>query len=151
MTSSIIRASLMAAALIGTAGCATTSRVVVNPNAKHADYRTVYVVVHGDNSSDMDANLQREFMRHGYTVSAGPGGVMPAGTELVARYADNWRWDMAMYLRSLDVMVYDAKSNVLLASGSWKNSTMHGFYGSEKVVAKVVDQTLTQMGSPQAQ
>jgi hypothetical protein len=118
---------------------------------KHAEYHTVYVVVHGENSGDMDANLQREFMRHGLSVSVGSGDVMPAGTQLVARYADNWRWDMAMYLRSLDVMVYDAKSNVLLASGSWKNSTMHGFYGSEKVVAKVVDQTLTQIGLPGAQ
>jgi hypothetical protein len=54
----------------------------------------------------------------------------------------------AMYLGSLDVMVFDGKSKLLLASGSWKNSTFHGFHGSEKVVAKVVDDTLTKMSAP---
>jgi hypothetical protein len=55
---------------------------------------------------------------------------------------------MAMYPRSLDVMVFDGKSNLLLASGSWKNSTLHGFHSSETVVAKVVDDTLTKMSAP---
>ena len=44
-------------------------------------------------------------------------------------------------------MVFDAKTNTLLASGSWKNSTIHGFYGSEKIVAKVVDDTLTKISA----
>jgi oligoribonuclease NrnB/cAMP/cGMP phosphodiesterase (DHH superfamily) len=96
----------------------------------------------------MDANLQKEFLRHGFLVSIGPDGGATAGAELVARYADAWKWDMAMYLRSLDVMVFDGKSNLLLASGSWRNSTVHGFYSSEKVVGKVVDDTLTKMSTP---
>jgi len=136
---------MVVAALFSVGGCATTSGVVVSPQALHPDYRTVYIVVHGDNSSDMDANMQKEFLRHGFLVSVGPDGGTTAGAELVARYSDNWRWDMAMYLRSFDVMVYDAKSNVLIATGSWKNSMVHGFHGSEGVVAKVVDDTLGRM------
>jgi hypothetical protein len=148
MSISIIRPWLLAAALFTIAGCSTTSGVMVNPNLKHADYRSVYVVVHGSNSSDMDANLQKEFFRHGFAVTVGPEGNPTSGAQLVARYADDWKWDIAMYLHTFDVMVYDAKSNVMVASGSWKNSTFHGFYSSEKVVAKVVDQTLAKIGTP---
>jgi hypothetical protein len=126
-------------------GCAASSGVLVNPNATRADYRSVYIVVHGDNSADMDANLQREFLRHGFSVTAGPDGGAAPGTQLIAKYADDWKWDMAMYLHSLDVMVFDGKTNLLLASGSWKNSTLHGFYSSEKVVSKVVDNTLSRI------
>ncbi len=132
-------------ALIAISGCATSSGVIVNPAVKHVDYKTVYVVTHGDNSADMDANLQRELLRHGLSVSSGHDGGAPAGTQLIAKYADDWKWDMAMYLRSFDVMLFDGSTNTLLASGHWKNSTLHGFYGSEKVVAKVVDDTLAKV------
>ncbi len=138
---------LLAVTLLA-AGCSTTSGVMVNHNIQHADYRSVYVVVHGSNSSDMDANLQREFFRHGFSVTVGPEGGSTSGAQLVARYADDWKWDMAMYLHTFDVMIYDSKSNVMVASGSWKNSTFHGFYSSEKVVAKVVDQTLAKVATP---
>jgi hypothetical protein len=148
MNISIIRLWLLGAAVFTFAGCSTTSGVIVNPNVRHADYRSVYVVVHGSNSSDMDANLQKEFLRHGFSVTVGPEGGSTFGAQLIARYADDWKWDMAMYLHTLDVMVYDAKSNVMLASGSWRNSTFHGFYNSEKVVAKVVDQTLAKIAAP---
>jgi hypothetical protein len=52
-----------------------------------------------------------------------------------------------MYLHSLDVTVFDSQCKVLLATGSWKNSAMHGFYSSDKVVAKVVAQTLDRLAT----
>jgi hypothetical protein len=148
MFSPVLRQRFLTVGLLSAAGCATTSGVIVSPSAHHADYRSVYIVVHGGDSADMDANLQKEFLRHGFLVSIGPDGGATSGAELVARYADAWKWDIAMYLRSLDVMVFDGKSNLLIASGTWKNSTMHGFHSSEKVVAKVVDDTLTKMSAP---
>lgn len=128
-------------------GCSTSSGVLVNPNVQRAAYRSVYIVVHGDSSADMDANLQREFLRHGFSVAVGPDGSAPPGTQLIVKYTDDWKWDLAMYLRRLDVMIFDAKTNVLLASGSWKNSTFHGFYSSEKVVTNVVSDTLSKISA----
>ena len=145
MKRTAIRLFSFAIAVLTIAGCATSSGVIVNPAVKHVEYKTVYVVTHGNNSADMDANLQRELLRHGLSVTAGQDGGAPAGTQLIAKYADDWKWDVAMYLRSYDVMLFDGSTNTLLANGSWKNSTFHGFYGSEKVVAKVVDDTLAQL------
>jgi len=141
----LIHVSAFASASLALAGCSTTSGVIVNNSAQKVHYSSVYVVVHGGSSADMDANVQKEFLRHGFAVSAGAEGSAPAATQLIARYADDWRWDLAMYLRSLDVMIYDRQTNTLLAQGSWKNSVFHGFHGSEKVVGGVVDNTLSKI------
>jgi len=134
--------------LASLAGCATSSGVVVNPAAKRATYQTAFVVTHGDRGADMDALLEKEMLRHGVGVSGGPEGSPTGDAQLIVRYADDWRWDLKMYLRSFDVMVFDANTKVLLATGSWKNSVMHGFYEEDKVVARVVDQTLGEISAP---
>jgi hypothetical protein len=132
----------LAAVTRGVAGCATSSGVLVNPSAQKMEYRSAYVVTHGDKSSDMDALIQKELLRDGMSVSAGPEGSQPADTQIIVRYIDDWKWDMAMYLRSLDFMFVDPASKTVLATGSWKNSAFHGFYSADKVVAQVVDDTL---------
>jgi hypothetical protein len=117
-------------------------------SAKRTVYQTVFVVTHGENSADIDALLQKELLRRGLSVSAGPEGSAIADTQLLVRYADDWRWDLKMYLRSFDVMVFDAYTKVLLATGSWKNSAVHSFYSEDKVVANVVKQTLGNITTP---
>lgn len=144
---SILKSSMVIVFLASLAGCATTSGVIVNPAATKATYHSAYLVVHGDRSSDMDAFLQKEMLRHGFAVSVGPEGGTPGDAQLIVRYADDWKWDLAMYLHTLDVMVFDSRTKVLLASGSWKNSFMHGFYSADKVVGQVVDQTLSKVSS----
>jgi hypothetical protein len=126
-------------------GCATSSGVIVNPSAQKAVYQSAYVIVHGDRSSDMDANVQKELLRHGLSVSVGPEGSAPENVQLLIRYADDWKWDLKMYLWSFDLMVFDSKTKVLLAEGSWKNSSLHGFYSEDKVVGQVVGQTLSKL------
>ncbi|TAA26809.1 hypothetical protein [Pseudoxanthomonas winnipegensis] len=134
------RAAVLAVAT-ALAGCATHNRVVVNPG--QTVVRTAYVVLHGGNSADMDAHVQQELMAHGIQVKAGPE-VREAGTDVVVRYTDNWRWDMAMYLRSLDIQIYNA-SGTLIASGSWKNSALHGYHSAEKVTRQVMDEVLARL------
>jgi hypothetical protein len=139
--------ALAALILVSLAGCATSSGVVLNPAAKRVTYQTAFIVTHGDRSTDMDALLQREMLRHGLGVSAGPEGTVMGDAQLIVRYADDWRWDIKMYLRSFDIMVFDANTKTLLATGSWKNSLLHGFYEEDRVVAKIVDQTLAQVSA----
>lgn len=133
-------------AAIEITGCATSSGVIVNPANQKIHYSSVYLVTHGGSSADMDANIQKEFLRRGFSVTSG-AEVGTEDAQLIARYADDWKWDIAMYLRSLDLMVFDGHSKVLLATGSWKNSVFHGFYSSEKVVTDVVDDTLSKISN----
>ena len=137
-------AFLLVITLVSTfAGCATTSVAISNPPSDvQLVYQSVHIVNHGGNSADMDANMQREFLTHGFVVKAGADEGGHGGADLIVRYADDWKWDIAMYLRSLDLMVYNAQAGSLIATGRWKNSAFHGFYSSEKVVTQVVNDTL---------
>jgi hypothetical protein len=102
----------------------------------------LHLVNHGGPGADMDANIQREFLSRGVAVKAGADEGDHGNAELIVRYADDWKWDLKMYLWSLDLMVYDARSGTRIGTGRWKNSTLHGFYSSEKVVTDVVHDTL---------
>ena len=137
-------ALLLALVALLSVGCATSSNVVVNPGSTQKVH-SAYVVLHEGKSSDMDAHIQRELMAHGIQVKAGPEMQNPAA-DIVVRYSDNWRWDVTMYLRSLDIQVYDAATGTLVASGSWKNSAMHGYHGADGVVKDVVDQIFLKLG-----
>lgn len=127
--------------------CATSSQVLVQPstNAAVRSYHSAYLVIHGGSSSDMDANIERALLKSGFSVTTGSASEPPASAQLVVRYVDDWKWDMAMYLRSFDLMIYDGRSNVLLADGSWRNSVLHGFYSADKVVDQVVGNTVKKL------
>ena len=137
---------IRALALITVFGCATSNSVTVNPSASAKAFKSAYLVAHGEPSSDMDAHIQRELLAHGLQVKIGPEIRTLADVDIIVRYADNWRWDMAMYLRTLDIQVYDAASGTLLVMGSWKNSPLHGFHGAEGVVKQVVDEIFAKLG-----
>ncbi|HUP61075.1 MAG TPA: hypothetical protein VNA69_11710 [Thermoanaerobaculia bacterium] len=94
----------------------------------------------------MDASIQRELFRRGLAVTSGLDNKQPETADLVVKYADGWSWDVVMYLKTLDIQMYDARSGTLLATATWKNSAMHGFHGVDKVVAELVSGMLTKLG-----
>jgi hypothetical protein len=69
--------------------CVTSSEVMVNPSAPKATYHSAFAVVHGDGSADMDALIQKEFLRHGFSVSVGGEGQVTGDAQLIVRYADD--------------------------------------------------------------
>jgi hypothetical protein len=142
----LLRQLLVLGALsFGLGGCATSSDVVVNRSAPHTNYTSAYVVTHGGNGADMDALIKKELVRHGLNVSS--GSASPTSGQLRIEYVDEWKWDVVMYLRSLDVTAYDDRTQNLLATASWKNSAMHGFHSKDTVVADVVSETLKGAGT----
>ena len=142
-------ASVLVLALLAllSVGCATSSNVVVNPGSAQKIH-SAYVVLNEGKSSDMDAHIQRELMSHNIQVTAGPEMRQPSA-DVTVRYSDNWRWDVTMYLRSLDIQVYDSATGTLRASGSWKNSALHGYHGAAGVVKEVVDEIFRKLGTSQ--
>jgi hypothetical protein len=130
----------------GCLSCSTTQDIVVNPSSVGHPFHSAYLVAHGDKSSDVDAAIQRDLFRRGITVASGAEGKQPDTSEVIVKYNDEWSWDMSMYLKALDIQIYDAKSGSLLASAGWKNSAMHGFYGLDSVVRDLVGGVLRKLG-----
>jgi hypothetical protein len=127
-------------------GCATSQDIVANPGVTGRQYKSAYLVAHNDKSADVDAAIQRELFRRGIAVSSGPDGKQPPEADLIVKYADSWSWDVTMYLVSLDIQMFDAKSGNLVATAKWKNSAMHGWHGLESVVSDLVGGMFTKLG-----
>lgn len=138
-----VLASLLVLGIMLVSGCATSRNVVVNPGTR-LQPTSAHVVAHGGNSSDMDASIQRALMSQNLRVTAAPEG-QPTDADLLVRYTANWKWDIVMYLRALDIQVYDGRSGTLLGSGVWKNSALHGYHDRDKVVKNVVDELMLKL------
>lgn len=134
----MIRGALAAAVLFLSA-CATHQDVLV---AKSAPPRIVTVaqVPTDGNSAEMDASVHSALIENGFNVHAPlpPGTRTSDGVDAIVSYVDVWRWDIVMYLQSVAIKIFDARSGDLLIAGDWKNSAFHGFQDENRVVRELV-------------
>ncbi len=100
-----------------------------------------------DNSPQMNGHLEAALQKDGITLKT----TLPAGTrksadvDAIVSYTDVWRWDLVMYLKGLNVRLYDAETGDLLVTGQWNDSAMHGFRDAKVVMAGVVDEMLAKL------
>ena len=124
-----------------TTGCATSQNVNLAQVTGNRALSTVAMVPSEGNSADMDAAIKSALVNQGLT----PKPPLPAGTrkssdvDVIVSYTDQWRWDVAMYLRWVNIEMYDSDSGNLLASARWENSAFHGFQDYKTVVKGLLD------------
>lgn len=122
------------------AGCSTTQEIVLAKASPSKKVVTVAQIPEDGNSTQMNANLEAALLKEGVTLKA----PLPAGTrkspaaDAIISYVDVWRWDLAMYLKSLNIRMYDAESGDLLVTGQWNDSPLHGFRDAKLTVETVV-------------
>lgn len=146
MNKPVLRLVACLSVLPGIVACATTTHIDVVPNQPHGSFHTVYLAVHEGSSSDVDDHIRRALLRRGFSETEGTdGNVQNKGVDLVVKYEDHWKWDLTMYLKSIDIEVFDGKTGVLIAESSWQNSALHGFHSAEDVVDDLVDQTFSKL------
>jgi len=84
-----------------------------------------------------------------YGISTKPplpaGTTKSADTDLIVSYSDVWRWDIVMYLKSLQINFVDGPSGTILATGRWENSAFHGFQDHAAVTRGVIAEMFTKM------
>ena len=133
--------------LVLTAGCATTQKVSLGQTSGRQAITTVALAPSDGNSADMDDAVKSAFAALGIV----PKQALPAGTrkssdvDVVVSYADQWRWDLTMYLRWVTVDLYDARTGNLLANARWDNSAFHGFQDYRGVVKGLVDEMVVKV------
>ena len=131
------------------AGCATSQNVSLGQIGVTKRISTVALVPSDGNSADMDTAIRSAFLAHGIA----PKPSLPAGTrrsadvDIVVDYTDQWRWDVAMYLRWVAINVYDAETGSLLVNARWDNSAFHGFQDYRTVVKGLVDEMVAKLGA----
>jgi len=131
-------ALLLLAASLCFSACSTVNPARTQAESNLRTFKTAYVVTHGGSSFDMDQHLQNALLDRGLKVSAGPEKAKPTDVEMYAIYTDTWRWDLTMYLKSLQIQFYETKNGTLVASGSFSNGILHSWPDAGKKVSEVV-------------
>jgi hypothetical protein len=128
-------------------GCATSHSVMVADVTAHPAPKTVALAPEDGNSEKMDKLVTDELKANALDVKAklAIGTRKSPDVDLVVSYVDHWFWDMAMYLRSLDVNIYNATTGNLLVQGHWQDSAMHGFRDPAQVLHEVVPDMLSRL------
>lgn len=57
----------------------------------------------------------------------------------MVRYGDEWKWDLVMYLWSMDVSFTDAKTGVVKGTAHYKNRFWHTFPNPENVTRRMFE------------
>jgi hypothetical protein len=129
------------------AACSTSHSVMLADMAPHPAPKTAALTPQDGNSEKMDKFVIDELKANGLEVKP----ALPAGTrqspdvDLVVAYVDHWFWDLVMYLRALEINVFDGKSGNLLVQAQWNDSKFHGFRDPAQVLHEVVPDMLSRL------
>jgi hypothetical protein len=131
-------------------GCAGTFTVTVSHLDPQRKVMTAAIVPQDFNSPEMDANIKNYLSRKGITVRQ----PLPAGTrqssavDTIVAYTDLWRWDLRMYLHSLEIDLLDGASGQPLVTGTWQNSRLHSFPDPQTAVNRLLDEMFSKFPMP---
>ncbi len=104
--------------------------------------KTAYVVKHDKSTRNIELYIQKALARKGIGTSYGPLDRKPDSIDIYITYVDVWRWGGAIggiYLKELDVMIYENKTNELLAVGAFHNRFLNSWPNPNKKVQQVID------------
>ncbi|WP_193214423.1 hypothetical protein [Luteolibacter marinus] len=135
----LTRAFACAGAALLAASCAETRNATVQQPDAIRSARSAYVVKPGDSSRDVEVFLRDSIASKGVKASTGSLSAKPASADLYVTFVDRWHWDMAMYLRTLDVSVVDNRSGKEVASAMYRNSALHGYPDARKTCEELVN------------
>lgn len=134
-------------AVITLAGCSTSQSVTVAKHGAIPAIETVAVAQHGGTSRDMDTNLQQAALAQGLKLTApvSENTTKSETADALLSYSDSWRWDIVMYLRKVTLNLTDGKTGDLLVTGTWENSTMHGFQSASQIVSDLFAEMMSKL------
>jgi hypothetical protein len=120
-------------------GCST-----VEPGKRYGStpldsMKTAFVVIKKDYDPKIGANINEALTRHGVTSSIGSFSEKPKNVAFYVEYEDHWRWDMAMYLFSLDIRFTDNTTGQLIGSGAFRQGWFHSFPDAKLKTFEVVE------------
>ncbi len=101
--------------------------------------RSAYVVKPEDAGRDIEKYLEAALANQGLRVTSGPLEQKPKQVDVYVEYVDRWTWDVAMYLKSLDVYVKNNRNGELLATGNFHQGFPHSFPSPSGKCTEVID------------
>lgn len=128
-------------------GCATSQSVTLAMANPPKALNSAALVPQADNSAAMDIDITQQLQASGIAIKAplATGTRQASDVDMLVAYADVWRWDVIMYLKTLNMNIFDAKSGNLLVTGRWDNSAFHGFQDPKQVIKGLMDEMMAKV------
>lgn len=134
-----IKICIIIGMIISLVGCSTIKSIRIPEEKSLSWVKTAYVAKHPKSKNSIDVYIQEALAERGLQVKTGPDDKIPEDVDIYVKYVDRWQWDMAMYLLSLKIIVYDGKTNVLIKLAEYKNAVFHSFPDPSVKTKQVVD------------
>ncbi|QRM18875.1 hypothetical protein GBK02_05450 [Dechloromonas sp. TW-R-39-2] len=138
----------IAGLLLVLAGCGGSSTVTRFDAPVPSPLRSVSLSPMDGNSPEVTGYVSDAFMVQGVATAGGvPAGVLKTdNADAVVTYLDVWRWDLAMYMQSITINLYNAQTGQLMVSGRWKDSFFHTWNRGEAVSKELVAEMMAKLG-----
>lgn len=94
------------------------------PNFNPQQISPAHVVKLEADNRGVEQKIAANLTGRGVKTTVGSKEAMPASARTYVTYHDKWHWDMTMYMLQLNIKVYDARSNQLLASAMSERTSM---------------------------
>jgi hypothetical protein len=107
--------ALIAALLLTACSTLVTHK---NPKGDLRNYRHFYVEARLGDDHGLDEIIVRELQRMGYNASSGPLTMKPDDVDALIFYQDRWEWDFKTYMIEFNLIVRDARKDLVLATGN---------------------------------
>ena len=120
-------------------GCSTVEKGKRYDDAQLDSLKTAFVVMTAKGNWDIGMNIREALAERGVQVTIGNLHDKPKEVAFYVTYTDIRKWDVSMYLHSLDIQFLDGATDKLLASGSFRNSFFHSFPNEREKTFAVVE------------
>lgn len=106
-------------------GCMASLKAKVEPGQTFDDLGKVYVAHFEPDKRNLHQMIASELSGLGYPAASGELNDMPAGTDTLVTYVDNWMWDITNYMIRITIKFKDATTKEVIVSGeSYRTSAV---------------------------
>jgi hypothetical protein len=102
------------------AGCSSLSSHQ-NPAVDFTKFKRYYIEHRITDNHGVDQLIAQDLRRRGLEATHGHLTMIPDKIDVIVTYEDRWTWDFKSYLIELNIAVRDARSNKLIASGTYRH------------------------------
>ena len=120
-------------------GCSTVEKSERYSDVPLDSLKTAYIVLIPKANWDIEMGIREALAGRGVQVSAGILQDKPSDVAFYVTYRDQQKWDITMYLHSLEIQFLEGATGKLIASGSFKNSFAHTYPNFRQKAFEVVE------------
>lgn len=129
------------------AGCGGSYNVTRTAAKAPEQIRTASFSRQDGNSPEVTGYVTEALAGQGVVIKSASSAkpFKSSDVDALVTYTDVWRWDLAMFLKSISINLYNANTGELLVTGRWGDSVLHGYHRGESVSKQLIDEMFAKL------